>query len=292
MASWLWRARRFNLRTASAIATILLAVFSCSVSVALPPTIQFPEAQVHPLPPSLEQWHDPEESGDYFEAIKLLNVRYLIWSEFPVQVYLDFDTPDRLWVEAVTRAIEEWQTYFPLEISDRLGEANITIHRQRPPLKLGPDGQLGRARSATTNYQLYIGSPPHQPDQEYLLHRCNIFLTPDQTPEYTLATARHELGHAIGIWGHSPEPTDALYFAQVRHPPPISSPDLNTLKRIYQQPTHLGWPIPSQRSSVWGYRASLPTLPSLKSLPTLPPLPMLSPLPKLPQLPKLPPYIN
>jgi predicted Zn-dependent protease len=31
------------------------------------------------------------------------------------------------------------------------------------------------------------------------------------------------------------------YFSQVRNPPPISPRDVNTLKRIYQQPTSLGW---------------------------------------------------
>ncbi|MDB9515515.1 peptidase [Roseofilum reptotaenium CS-1145] len=306
MAPWRWIAKRLNLSRqglclrscmgmmmrpiAYAIATVLLAVFSCTTILALPPRIRVSPPQAHPLPPLLAQWHDPEELGDYFEAIKPLKIGYLIWSQFPVQVGLDIETPDPRWVEAVTRAIQEWQAYFPLEISDRPDQAHIIIHRQRPPLKLGPDGQLGRVRSATTNYELYLGSLPHPPDREYLLHRCEIFLTPNQTSEYTLATARHELGHAIGIWGHSPEPTDALYFSQVPNPPPISSRDLNTLKRIYQQPTHLGWPVPSQHSRLWGYKISLPTLPSLQSLPTLPPLPMLPALPKLPQLPKLPPY--
>jgi predicted Zn-dependent protease len=34
-----------------------------------------------------------------------------------------------------------------------------------------------------------------------------------------------------------------MYFSQVREPPPISARDINTLKRIYQQPTRLGWPV-------------------------------------------------
>lgn len=260
----------------------MLAVFSCLVSVALPPRNRWPEPQAHPLPPSLEQWQAPEDSGDYFESIQALNVGYLIWSDFPVEVYLDVDTPDPRWLEAVTQAIEEWQAYFPLKMSDRPDSADIILHRQRPPLKLGPDGQLGRVRSATTEYQLYLGS---RGDRQYLLHHCEIFLTPDQTPDYTLATARHELGHAIGIWGHSPQPTDALYFSQVRYSPPISPRDVNTLKRIYQQPTRLGWPIQSEHSQEWENQTILPTLPPL---PALPPLPKLPKLPKLPQLPKLP----
>jgi predicted Zn-dependent protease len=58
-----------------------------------------------------------------------------------------------------------------------------------------------------------------------------------------LATIRHEFGHALGIWGHSPKSSDALYFSQVSDPPAISVGDINTLKKIYQQPTKLGWRI-------------------------------------------------
>ncbi|MDY6806095.1 MAG: peptidase, partial [Cyanobacteriota bacterium] len=42
-------------------------------------------------------------------------------------------------------------------------------------------------------------------------------------------------------WGHSEEERDVMYYSQVGSPPPISARDINTLKRIYQQPTRLGW---------------------------------------------------
>jgi hypothetical protein len=32
-----------------------------------------------------------------------------------------------------------------------------------------------------------------------------------------------------------------MYFAQTRDIAPISSRDINTLKKVYQQPTQLGW---------------------------------------------------
>ncbi len=230
-----------------AIATLILALFSYEWGLALTPATP-PPLPIHPLPPSLAQWHDSQESGDYFDAISPVSVGYLIWSDFPLQVYLDpVDAPEnkavKSWISAVETAMQEWQTYLPLEISPNPEQADILIHRQRPPLQWNPNGPLERVRAATTRYQLYHRSRPHHGKVvNFLAHRCEIFLTPDQTPDYTLATARHELGHALGIWGHSPEPTDALYFAQVRNPPGISARDLNTLKRIYQQPTRLGWP--------------------------------------------------
>ena len=80
-------------------------------------------------------------------------------------------------------------------------------------------------------------------ENNFLYHRFAILLSPSQTGNYLLAAARHELGHALGIWGHSKLQSDALYFSQVRNPPLISARDVNTLKRVYEQPTNLGWNI-------------------------------------------------
>jgi predicted Zn-dependent protease len=73
-----------------------------------------------------------------------------------------------------------------------------------------------------------------------LRHHMTIQIRPTQAGEFETAAIRHELGHALGIWGHSPMMTDALYFSQVREPPPISARDVNTLQRIYRQGTRLG----------------------------------------------------
>ena len=69
-----------------------------------------------------------------------------------------------------------------------------------------------------------------------------IEISPGLSQLAILAATRHELGHALGIWGHSLHQNDALYFSQVSDFPPISPRDINTLKKIYQQPTQIGWP--------------------------------------------------
>ncbi|OKH48207.1 peptidase [Calothrix sp. HK-06] len=196
---------------------------------------QTPSTLTHPLPLTLMRWQDVRNSGNYFDAVKPTEVGYLVWSNFPVKVYIE--TPENLnnnqadaWVKTVSSTVQEWNTYLPLQIVEQSESADITILRKAPPLQGNPP----RARSAQTTYNFYTKN-------NILYHRFNILLSPSQTGEYLFAAARHELGHALGIWGHSPLQSDALYFSQVRKPPLISTRDVNTLKKVYEQPTKLGW---------------------------------------------------
>lgn len=226
-----------------------------------PPSLpsSLPIPQIHPLPSPLAQWRDKSNQGDYFSEIKSTPVGYLVWSQFPVKVYVErpsnptesSSSVQRFqgWVNAVLQAIQEWNVYLPLQVIEQRTEADITILRSRPPLQasINPEtGQLNlpRARAAETRYEFYLRQT-EDALQKSLSHRFTIQLSPDQTVEYTLATARHELGHALGIWGHSPVETDVMYFSQVRNPPQISVRDISTVKRIYEQPTRLGWPLNS-----------------------------------------------
>lgn len=195
----------------------------------------------HSLPPTLVKWHDKTNSGDYFDQIKSTKVGYLIWSSFPVKV--NIETPkdigekqSQIWVNNVLKAVEEWSIYLPLQIVEKSDLADIKIIRKVLPLQFELNSKIPRARSALTTYDLYTAN-------NILYHRFTILLSPSQTGEYVLSAARHELGHALGIWGHSLSPTDTMYFSQVRNPPLISVRDVNTLKRIYEQSTSLGWSV-------------------------------------------------
>jgi predicted Zn-dependent protease len=233
------------------LATVLIAQATTRIMAQdLPPQLDeiLPTLQPHPLPLSLAQWQ-PVQSDNYFSQISSTPVGYLVWSEFPIKVFIEPTSENepatnhaQEWILAATRAVQEWNLYLPLMIVEDSEVADITIWRRSPPLisrAAGTDIDL-RARSAETRYELFIDrlSTP-----AILAHRFQILLRPGQTATYLQAAARHELGHALGIWGHSPLQTDALYFSQVRSPSAISSRDINTLKRIYEQPTCLGWSV-------------------------------------------------
>lgn len=221
-----------------AIATGLLVFLTNFPSLAV--FTKLPSAQSHPLPPTLVQWEDKTNSGDYFSEIATTEVGYLVWSKFPVKVHIKRpiginSQQAQAWVDSVLQTVEEWNNYLPLVVVESPEIADITIERKIPPLEFSRKDKIPRARSALTRYHLYTSN------NNVLLHRFSVLLSPSQTGRHLLAASRHELGHALGIWGHSPLETDALYFSQVRNSPPISPRDVNTLKRVYEQPTSLGF---------------------------------------------------
>lgn len=203
--------------------------------------------RVHPLPGFAQPW--PLVDDDYFGEIKTTSRGYLVWSNFPVKVYIDppqelTERKSERWLKAVRRAIADWQVYFPLqEVTDPdaasivivplLPPRNIQVDRENQRLII-PDLQRGRA-----SYEFYtqLTDPPQ------IIQRFRVYLSPEQNAKHTRGTARHEIGHALGIWGHSPDSDDVMFEQQVYKPPEISDRDLSVLRRIYAQPTQLGWPV-------------------------------------------------
>ena len=192
--------------------------------------------RIHSLPKRLDTWTPIADNTDYFQAVSPFPLGYLIWSDRPVSVFVGpshFTDPSRIkaWDEGTKGAIADWQQFFPLELTDK-PNANIVIEQVRPKRTSN-----GRIRSAQATPRAYCLG-------DRLAHQFTIQISPSQTSRYIKAATRHELGHALGIWGHSDNPQDVMYQSQVSDPPEISERDINTLKKVYEQPTLLGWSAP------------------------------------------------
>lgn len=234
------------------LTTIMVFIFSHFV-VASDITNRLPPLKTYPLPSFLASLN-VDDKGDYFEEIEPHLVGYLIWTQFPVKVYLDSpkkDLPESSyqrylqWRQAAQSAIASWQPYIPLEIVPKEDEADILIYRRLPPLRgrVNPETglfDLPRITAATTRIQFYLSDS--QP--RTLHHKMIIEVSPNQSYDYFVSNIIHELGHAIGIWGHSLSTEDVMYYSLNRDIPSISSRDLNTLIKIYQQSTRLNGQIP------------------------------------------------
>ena len=119
------------------------------------PNSQLPAPQAHLLPPTLAAWTAPagQPTGDYFEAVQPTEFGYLVWSKFPVQVYIQPAEPDaksQAWVEAVSQAVQEWAIYLPLAVITDPEAAEIKVLRTRAALA-----------GTQTNRRVAADSPPH-----------------------------------------------------------------------------------------------------------------------------------
>ena len=185
----------------------------------------------------------------YFDAIRPLPVGYLLWTTFPISVYVEplidaHDALTALWQDAAASALQDWGRYLPIEVVSH-PDAAIQLRPVMPPLRYGADGTL-RAQAGDASYSFYLD--PSE-DTQILRHRFTVLVKPGQASRQLEASIRHELGHALGLWGHSREPNDALYYSQVRDPSPVSLRDVATLCQVYRQPTAMGWPLTPTEAS-------------------------------------------
>ncbi len=204
-----------------------------------------PPLQTYPLPAALVTI---APGDDYFERLDTNPVGALVWTKFPVTIGIDLagskSPREAVWLQAVRQAIGDWQQYLPIVETTDLTTANIIIRRASVPIRRGKDGKLQRIRLAETRFAFLT-----DPDRR-LQQKMTIVLSPNQADAALRSGATHELGHALGLWGHSDRQTDVMYWSQVSQPVGISDRDVRTLQRVYAQPTRLGGTVEALRESI------------------------------------------
>jgi predicted Zn-dependent protease len=195
-------------------------------------------------PDALQPSHYVPSASDYYTEIAETSESDR-WNSFPIKVLIG-NMPEANWAQGAREAFSIWKEMFPLELTAEPDEADIRFNWEADENMEG--GEVGeemdwvqfrRVGNELTGRKVAIISVD-------LRHRWS--------KDEMRAIVLHEMGHALGIKGHSLSKGDIMYFQiqdktrQVRVPglyypfawkSLVSKPsqrDLNTLIRLYNTP--------------------------------------------------------
>jgi len=194
-----------------------------------------------PLPAAMQPGRYVASAGDYYRWVSVSSEDKL-WSEFPVRVYLG-SAPQVKWQQGAREAFDIWGAVFPMEMLATPTNADIRIDWSAD---VSEGGRLGEELDWTRYTR--VG------DQltGRLVATIRLDLSRNYTKDEMRASVLHEMGHALGIQGHSDSKKDIMYWQsqektrQIQTPAGIPVPffwrslvkepsqrDVNTLIRLY-----------------------------------------------------------
>jgi len=184
-----------------------------------------------------------ETPEDYFDRVAMVSDgRLTRFTELPITVYVEgLEFQGKKYAADLRYALKEWETcsdgLVRFQLTNLPHGANVSVSWVRSleaPDQEHPLGvsELHRTGQDEFSVQMRIGL------QE---RKSRKALTHDQMKTVFL----HELGHAIGLWGHSKNKLDVMYYAANALQP--TSRDISTLKQLYSH--ELGYSLHAQSIS-------------------------------------------
>jgi predicted Zn-dependent protease len=194
-------------------------------------------------PEGLQPSHYESSAGDYYKEVAEVSESHT-WRTFPIKVCIG-SVPNADWAQGTREAFKIWHSMFPLELTADSDEADIIFDWQSGT----SDDTHGGEESDWVQFRREGDSVTGRK-----VAHIAIDLRRRLTKDEIRAIVLHEMGHALGIQGHSESKGDIMFF-QVQekgHQIPIpgvifpvfwkslvskpSQRDINTLIRLYNTP--------------------------------------------------------
>jgi len=193
------------------------------------------------LPDAMQPSRYVPEAGDYYWEVAS-EAEESLWKTFPVKVDLG-SAPQVKWIQGARDAFNIWKTMFPLQLVIHAEEANIRVSWVTDPQTWGAAGEEWERPTWEE-----VGG--EMKGTKVCVITVDLSMR-NWTKDEMRAILLHEMGHALGIKGHSDSKKDIMYWQmqdktrQIYLPTvpfPVSwrslvkepsQRDINTLIRLY-----------------------------------------------------------
>ena len=195
--------------------------------------------------------------GDYFDQVTLFSDGKITrFTRMPIRVHISPTLKELPYLTEIRYAMHTWESATDGKIrfqeTESLEQADIRVTATQSASMSFLDTRLGSAELTRLDQTTYTISDTDAEEQrnntpqssdgavdftvEVILVLEAEGTTGELTQEEMRTVCLHEFGHAIGLWGHSPDPLDVCHTtATAQHPTPR---DLRTLLKLYDTPLH------------------------------------------------------